>query len=114
MNPSRMTFLTPRELVLPETARSVSTTAPQSLHLFNSEFSLSTSLQAAGSILAEGESNLIPAAFARILCRVPTQGEARLANEFLEEQQKNGATEQVALAHLCLTLFNSNEFIFVD
>lgn len=93
--------------------RDVSTTAPQSLHLLNSQFSLSLARAMALSIDNEyaNESQRINAAFLRTLGRSPTEDERVDVQEYMRESTSNDAEKQ---AHLCLALFNSNEFVTVD
>ncbi|MEZ6063023.1 MAG: DUF1549 and DUF1553 domain-containing protein [Planctomycetaceae bacterium] len=91
--------------------RSVSTTAPQSLHLLNSKFSLATAERFATSVSGETSvtSEQITEVFRRGLGRYPTADELAAATEFLSHPDtENG------LAHLCLVIFNLNEFIYVD
>ena len=100
--------------------RNHSTTAPQSLLLLNSEFSRITAQRLAKDILSEvgGErDDQITLAFQRTLSRAPSAVERQQSKGFLAEQTEllpdaNDSTE--ALADLCLALFNSNEYIYVD
>jgi hypothetical protein len=90
--------------------RHVSTTAPQALHLLNSEFSLNMAKAIARRI---GEQHADPErqisdAFERILGRAPAASEAEDAAQFLSESQEDGLT------WLCLSLINCNEFVFID
>ena len=89
-------------------ARLVSTTAPQSLHLLNSDFSLAMAKRLADVIVNEKLTprSQVTEAFQRALGRQPSSDELRAAAEFLGANQ--------SLAQLCLGLFNSNEFVFVD
>ena len=93
--------------------RGHSTTAPQSLHLLNSEFSLSTSRAMAESISKAHESrkDQISAAFTRTLGRLPNTDELAEVDRFLNEAS---GTATKRLTHLCLALFNSNEFVVID
>jgi hypothetical protein len=119
--------------------RSRSTTAPQSLHLLNSEMSLDAARRLAGSILAvrgPGQStDHIRDAVLRVLGREPRDDEQVEFKKFLEQQQEllraeSRATESLALpipwsestdpvygaalTDLCLALFNLNEFLYID
>lgn len=96
--------------------RSESVTAPQSLHLLNSEFSLEVSRHLAKRLMAEHEvsSARVRHAFLRMLGRAPETAEAEVVAQFHADQQQLSDDETVALTHLCLSLFNSNEFIHVD
>ncbi len=92
--------------------RSESTTALQSLTLFNSEFSLKCSQSLAGHIRDEAGDNKgdqVKEAYARILGRPPRPEEATAATRFLTE-----AAPESGLTDLCLALFNVNEFLYVD
>lgn len=94
-------------------SRSVSTTAPQSLHLLNSDFSLQTARTLAAMI----EGQLVPldmqvqAAFRHTLSRSPTDTEIAQGRRLIE---RNSTPSGSGLIHLCLALLNCNEFIFVD
>lgn len=96
--------------------RQTSTTAPQSLHLLNSEFSLRISNNLARSTLrkTENEAAQIAFVFERILGRRPDADEQADVTCFLRRHNSGGADRETALTHLCLSLFNSSEFIFVD
>ena len=96
--------------------RSTSTTAPQALHLLNSEFTLTTSRKLARDVLQQSDeqSQLIETVFLRILGRPPTLLETEHVMAFLQRQQQLSSSADVPLTHLCLSLFNSSEFIFVD
>ncbi len=94
-------------------ARGNSTTAPQSLHLLNSAFSLSMSRAMAQSIIESHESQQtqIQASFVRTLGRLPSKTELKDVQEFLA---KSGSSHKESLDHLCLSLINCNEFVTVD
>lgn len=93
--------------------RGSSTTAPQSLHLLNSKFSLDMARQMAESILAaeDDQAAQIDAAFRRTLNRPPSPAELADVGDFLQETD---STREDQLTHLCLSLFNCNEFVTVD
>lgn len=92
--------------------RNRSTTAPQSLMLLNGE--LPNQLAAATAARIRDRSpdatsaEQIASAFRMILAREPTPEEQRIAQRFLSEPGDRRLTE------LCLTLFNSNAFVYVD
>ena len=90
--------------------RSVSTTAPQALHLLNSEFSFRIAELLAGRIrrTATSVDQQIADAIQLILNRNPTASELADAQHFMAD------TGDDALTHLCLSLLNCNEFVFVD
>lgn len=95
--------------------RGNSTTAPQSLHLLNSRFSLETAAHLS-SFIANSHSDQpsrISTAFRRTLGRLPSAAEAADVEEFMNRQAEASSDED-ALTHLCLSLFNSNEFVFID
>lgn len=117
--------------------RDVSTTAPQSLTLFNSEFSLARARDLAGSILTNGKrppKRHVTAAYQRILGRAPSSEELKTGLSFLSTQTRalldaNRSSDQLAvppessgtdphaaaaLTDYCLALLNLNEFLYVD
>ncbi|MBC7968264.1 MAG: hypothetical protein H7Z17_20345, partial [Fuerstia sp.] len=53
----------------------------------------------------------ISRSFERILNREPTADELTTVNAFLDQSQDE---DLAGLTHLCLSLLNCNEFIFVD
>jgi Protein of unknown function (DUF1553)/Protein of unknown function (DUF1549) len=94
--------------------RYVSTTAPQSLHLLNSEFTYKMSELVAAQIKrlkAENGIEELRRAFLQILGREPTQLEQNEVQIFLDESKTAG---QDGLLNLCLSLFNCNEFVFLE
>lgn len=118
--------------------RGRSTTAPQSLLLLNSTFSLDAAQRLAGRVLATHnavDQQSIAAAFRHALSRPPEQEELALLVEFVGRQtsqlnQESRARDQLALplpcpaaidpyaaaalTDVCLALFNSSEFIYID
>jgi hypothetical protein len=113
--------------------RNHSTTAPQSLTLFNSEFSLTRARAVADLILGERDRSLndhIVDAYRRILGRRPGQAELATGKAFIstqtralkEERQQPPQLEPTstdphlaaAFTDYCLALFNLNEFLYVD
>ena len=118
--------------------RGRSTTAPQSLLLLNSAFSLDAAQRLAGCVLAmhrEVDEHSIAAAFRRALSRPPKHEELAMLVEFVgrqtsQLQQESRSRDQLALplpcpttidpyaaaafTDVCLALFNSNEFIYID
>ena len=90
--------------------RNISTTAPQALHLLNSEFSFRIAEQIAQRI-REGEvasERQVEAAFTLVLNRSPVTEELEDAQGFIANSGDQ------ALTQLCLALLNSNEFVFAD
>ena len=90
--------------------RNVSTTAPQALHLLNSEFSFRIAELVASRILktiAASDQQAVEA-FELILNRSPTTDELNDARRFIADSGDHAFTQ------LCLALLNSNELIFID
>ncbi|EDL60204.1 DUF1549 and DUF1553 domain-containing protein [Gimesia maris] len=118
--------------------RGNSTTAPQSLLMMNSESSLKCAQELAGLIwdqAGENEVQQVKLLFRRALGRMPTDNELDEMRRFLSTQQKILAQEQrsagelllplsetpiknayagAALTDLCLAIFNTSEFLYVD
>lgn len=118
--------------------RHESTTAPQSLTLLNSQFSLEMARRLAGSVAAQAgdlSADRISRSYQLALGRPPTAEEAGAALEFLTRQADRLQAEgrepgslvafippdgrqdphaDAAFVDFCLALFNLNEFIFVD
>ncbi|MGE0759429.1 MAG: DUF1549 and DUF1553 domain-containing protein [Pirellulaceae bacterium] len=117
--------------------RNRSTTAPQSLHLLNSQLSLDAARKLAGSLLQEttDERQLVLHAVRRVLSRFPTAAEQQKLIAFLQQQRELLAAENrhaatmaspdpmppdldsaagAALVDLCLALFNLSEFVYVE
>ena len=86
--------------------RHLSTTAPQSLMLLNSEFSDARSRDLAERLATQSSvTGRIDLAFQLILNRAPTSDEAQRSSTFIE---------QASLEAFALAMFNLNEFVFVD
>lgn len=118
--------------------RNVSTTAPQSLTLLNSEFSLQSARHLAGQILNTGTSDFndwVNQCYERVFSRPPIHTERELGIAFLKEQaallksedrdpsalatplgltMKKDVYVGSALTDYCLALFNLNEMIYLD
>jgi hypothetical protein len=121
--------------------RNVSTTAPQALVLLNSEFSLASAGDLAAYLFEHEPSDAtrrIELLYERTLCRLPTQAEISSAQEFLASQARRieqakgeklslpaaakgdkagsapAPAEAAAFVELCLTIFNLNEFVYLD
>ncbi len=117
--------------------RNRSTTAPQSLLLFNSEFSLLTAQHLAGRILAAGTDarDQVQRLYEIALSRQPTVSEKTTLEAFLADQRTRLAAEArpreqlalpisaseaanpyaaAALVDACLALLNTSEFMYVD
>ena len=118
--------------------RSQSTTAPQSLLLLNSRFALDAAKRLAGALLAE-RSTVDQATyrdlFWRVLCRPPTATEQHLLATFYGRQRTLLSTQRrsreslalplpcpvdidpidaAALTDVCLAVFNTSEFLYID
>jgi hypothetical protein len=120
----------------PERPRS--TTAPQSLTLLNSDFTLTAARDLAGYLLDRAGTDAkdqIKLCYLRTLGRDPTPAELTAASEFLRHQASqlsttarpidslavpSGVRENIdpfaasALTQFCLAVFNLNEFIYLD
>jgi len=97
--------------------RSESTTAPQSLMLFNSEFSLSiaTSLAELVTTTAGTEpSAVVEAAIWRCYSRAPSAEELSMGRNFLEQHTAMTTTFNEAVTDYCLALLNASAFCYVD
>jgi hypothetical protein len=105
-------------------SRSCSTVAPQSLMLLNSGFVVQQAERFAARAAREAGDSLpagrIVRAWKLAYGREPERDELQLALKFLEEQSAEASAagekdpQAKALTCLCLTLLNSNEFIYVD
>ena len=116
-------------------SRNRSTTAPQSLVLLNSRFSLKMARRTAGRLLAaeEAPEHLIRRAFVWMLGRPPEAVELQRSLAFLAKQRRLASPQwddgkvpiprpadsidprlAQAMVDLCLAVFNTNEFVYVD
>jgi hypothetical protein len=116
-------------------ARSKSTTAPQSLLLFNSTFSLSTARRFAGRLNDSPRADRVAKAVELAWGRPVGEDELAVLQKFLTDQtglikaeqrpienlampvpadDRSQPAEQAALVDLCLALMNANEFIYYD
>jgi hypothetical protein len=57
---------------------------------------------------------VVAAAFRRVLGRAPTTEESVLTGDFLHRQSKNAGSRGAAITELGRSLFNLNEFLYVD
>jgi Protein of unknown function (DUF1553)/Protein of unknown function (DUF1549) len=101
--------------------RNRSTTAPQSLLLLNSRFSLDAARRLSRFVREHSgvdRTKQIATAVRLTLGRWPTPRESRALRQFLHTAEsrlrKEGRDAADALTDLCLVLFNLNEFIYVD
>jgi hypothetical protein len=88
--------------------RNESTTAPQSLALLNSGFTMERA-RALGSKIAG-----VRAAWEKVYGRAPSAEESAAGEEFLAKQQKLLGTREAAMTELIRGLMNANEFLYVD
>ncbi len=88
--------------------RNESTTAPQSLALLNSGFTMQRSKALAGKVTDA------VSAWERVYGRAPSAEEKMAAEQFLDRQQKLAGSREAALAELVRGLMNTNEFLYVD
>ena len=99
--------------------RGESTTAPQALLLFNSEFSQEAAAELAKRVMVASGGDSTPEALAVgasrvLLSREPTKEELAVGAAFLQRHTAHTETLQQALADYCLALLNSNAFVWVD
>lgn len=118
--------------------RHQSTTAPQSLTLLNSDFSLEMARRLAGRTHTEPgdpSQQRITACYQLALGRPPTANEVRASSEFIDQQAsvlktssratgslatpipsraESDPFQEAAFVDFCLALFNLNEFIYID
>jgi hypothetical protein len=95
-------------------ARTQSTIAPQALLLLNSEFSLSSARSLAEFVrthAGDDRNTQIDLVYRRALGRAATTTQHARAQAFLAERDGKAADP---LALLCLAVFNTNEFVYVD
>ena len=92
--------------------RPVSTTAPQSLALLNSEFVSVSAKRLAKHVLANSPSpeEAVQRSYLLTLGREPTSEELEAASRLIQV----GDSKELRLEDLCLALFNFNEFLYLD
>jgi hypothetical protein len=88
--------------------RNESTTAPQSLALLNSGFTMDRAKALAAKITGAA------GAWERVYGRAPSAEEKAAADQFLAKQEKLLGTREAAIAELVRGLMNTNEFLYVD
>ena len=96
--------------------RNESTTSPQALTLFNSEFSGSIARSLAKQVLKQGSdpASIVTTAAWKCYSRAPTAQEQALGQAFLERQTALAGTLEEAVTDYCLALINASAFLFVD
>ena len=92
--------------------REESTTAPQTLSLLNGAFTMKQARRLAAAL--RDSSDAIPVAWRAALIRDPNESEIGMARRFLEKQTSELKTREAALAELARSLFNVNEFLYID
>ena len=92
--------------------RPVSTTAPQSLALLNSQFVSDSAKRLAKHVLATNPSpeKAVKTSYLLTLGREPTSEELAAATLLVQ----NDESQELHLEDLCLALFNFNEFLYLD
>jgi hypothetical protein len=88
--------------------RNMSTTAPQSLTLLNSDFMEKRS----EALSARAED--VQSAWRAVYARDPSAEEAQAAQQFLDRQKERLGNDQAARQQLARSLLNSNEFLYID
>jgi len=88
--------------------RNESTTAPQSLAMLNSGFTMDRAKALAAKIATPRE------AWERVFGRAPSAEELAVADKFLAKQTPLLGSREAALAELVRGLMNTNEFLYVD
>ncbi|MBC7924795.1 MAG: DUF1553 domain-containing protein, partial [Bryobacteraceae bacterium] len=97
--------------------RESSTTAPQSLSLFNSSFTMERARSLTSRVATESpleNEAAIRSAWKQVLSREPNAQEISRANAFLALQSTNAGSRKEALVELIRALLNTNEFLYVD
>lgn len=127
--PPMMTAFDLCDTTLPCGQRDVTIVAPQALTLLNNEFTHRRAESLAGRVSGshpDTVSSQIDSVWRCILNRPPSEVEMRMALKHVQRQsdrfelpdsenlKRTLSPHELALASLCLVLFNSNEFIYVD
>ena len=109
-----MTTFDQCDTTMPTGRRDVSIVPTQALTLLNNAWVGERADACAASVLmnASGREQRVELAWQQALGRMPTPAERSAAVAHVEEMA--GGDEQAAWASLCLVLFNTNEFVFVD
>lgn len=96
--------------------RNESTTAPQSLYLFNSNFSHGIAKSLASELLEQTDNpgEIVNLAVWRCFSRPPSELEISLGAKFFANHHKLTDDFRVSVADFCLALFNSNAFCYID
>jgi len=97
--------------------RDSSTTAPQSLSLFNGSFTMERAAALSSALVTEypaDDDALIRAAWRKVVAREPGDAELSRARKFLQEQTQNTGARRQAVTEMSRALLNLNEFLYVD
>jgi hypothetical protein len=96
--------------------RSTTNVAPQALALLNHPFMLEQARKFARRLLSESSDprTQVETAWSLALARRPSEGETRRALELMGASGPDVVPNETQLAQLCLTIFNMNEFIYLD
>ncbi len=96
--------------------RHETTTAPQALTLFNSEFSQQIARAVAAKVAQAASDPAAQVTEATWLClsRPPTEAELALGVRFLADHTAHTGSADETLADYCLALINANAFCYVD
>jgi hypothetical protein len=94
--------------VLTCSRRNESTTAPQSLALLNSRFSMEQAKATAEKVSS------IEDAWTRVLGRAPTAAESSAGQQFVQRQEARLGSRAAAMTELTRSLLNTNEFLYVE
>jgi mono/diheme cytochrome c family protein len=96
--------------------RESSTTAPQSLSLFNGSLTMERSRDMGTRLAAKHTANAeaVQAAWRQLLAREPNAGELARATKFLDNEASHSGDRAAAVSELIRALLNLNEFLYVD
>jgi hypothetical protein len=94
--------------------RESSTIAPQSLTMLNGRFTVEQAKSLAVKLAKVPPEERIDQAWQHVLSRKPTAEERATAQKFLDAQEKNLGSDAASLQELGRSLFNFNEFLYVD
>ena len=118
-----MTLFDAPDALVPIAARSTTTVAPQALLLINSPMVRDWATAFVNRILEKSDGTLpetIGRAYILALSRPPEPAELQEALAFIERQTQARAAQhsdqaaRQALIDFCQTLFNTNEFLFIE
>jgi mono/diheme cytochrome c family protein len=102
------------ETMLTCSRRDSSTSAPQSLSLFNGAFTMERARALARQLPEDKDENAVIRAWEKVLSRGPSKVELERALAFLKAQQANAGSREESRVELVRALLNLNEFLYVD